>query len=185
MTTHDDSARRAYWTAQLDEAHDFMMRVLEQPVQECGEKPVPLDKAAEEAGGEVAFSTRAHARGLPRVFVLRHGQVPGFLQAAGEMNRRGWVMKVEDGFRNRTMQKYIGRIPDLFDTILRKVLWELEGKTPDPAFMFKRILTLTAQIPKTATHMGASAIDISVLDRRTGEEIDRGGPYLSANGVCP
>ena len=178
MTVDDDAVRRAYWTSQLEEAHSFMMRVMDYPVIECGETFVPLGPAASEAGVEVAFSNLPHVQGLPRLFVLRQGQIRGFLQAAQEMNRRGWVLKVEDGFRNRTMQKYIGRTPAVFDAILRKVLWELDGRTPDAAFMFKRALTLTAQMPKTGTHMSGSAIDISVLDRATGEEIDRGGPYL-------
>jgi len=117
--------------------------------------------------------------------LLREGQIPGFLQAAGAMNRRGWVLKVEDGYRNRTMQKYIGRIPWIFDAILRKSIWELEGRTPDPAFLFRRILTLTAQMPKIGTHMSGSAIDISVLDRMTGAEVDRGAPYCEMSERTP
>jgi len=37
VTIHEDSARRSYWTSQLDEAYDFMMRVMKHPVVECGE----------------------------------------------------------------------------------------------------------------------------------------------------
>ena len=185
MTVHDDARRRTYWTSQLDAAHEFMMRVMEYPVIECGERLVPLRPVATEAGVEVAFSTRPHVQGLSRLFVLRQGQIGRFLQAAQEMNRRGWVLKVEDAFRNRTMQKYIGRIPAVFDAILRKVLWELDGQRPDPAFMFKRVMTLTAQVPKTGTHMSGSAIDISVLERATGQEVDRGGPYCEMSERTP
>ena len=185
MTVYDETKRRAYWTRLLDEGHEFMMRVMKYPVIECGEKPVLLGPAAINAGVEVAFSTKPHVQGLPRLFVLRQGQIAGFLKAAQEMNKRGWVLKVEDAFRNRTMQKYIGRTPVVFDAILKKVLWELEGRTPDPTFMFKRVLTLTAQMPKVGTHMSASAIDISVLDRKTGQEIDRGGPYLEMSELTP
>ena len=185
MGIPDEAARRAYWASQLDEAHDFMMRVMEHPVEECGEKLVPLGPVADEAGVEVLFSTRPHVQSLPRLFVLRQGQIPGFLKAAKEMNQRGWMIKVEDGFRNRTMQKYIGRIPEIFDAILGRVLWELDGQELDPAFLFKRILTLTAQMPKIGTHMSGSAIDISVLERATGQEIDRGGPYLEMSERTP
>ena len=181
----DDTERRAYWANRLDEAHAFMMRVMEQPVADCGEPLVPLPVAATRGGVEVAFSTRPHALGLPRLFLLREGLTDNFLRAAQAMNRRDWVLKVEDGFRNRTMQKHIGRIPAVFDSILKKVLWELDGKTPDPAFMFKRVLTLTAQMPKIGTHMSGSAIDISVLDRTTGQEVDRGGPYLEMSERTP
>ncbi len=185
MKFHEDMERRAYWTSQLDEAHDFMMRVMEFPVIECGEKLVPLAPAAAEASVEVAFSTRPHVQGLPRLFLLRQGKISRFLKVAQEMNSRGWVLKVEDGFRNRTMQKFIGRIPAVFDAILKKVLWECEGRLPDPAFVFKRVMTLSAQMPKIGTHMSGSAIDVSVLDRMTGQEVDRGGPYLEMSEKTP
>jgi len=185
MTVHDGVRRRAYWTSQLDEAHEFMMHVMKHPVIECGEELVPLGPAAAAASVEVAFSTRPHAQGLPRLFVLRQGQIRGFLKAAQAMNRRGWVLKVEDGFRNRTMQKYIGRTPAVFDAILKKVLWELDGRMPDPAFVFKRLMTLSAQMPKIGTHMSGSAIDISVLDRATGAEVNRGGPYCEMSERTP
>lgn len=185
MTVYDETKRRAYWTNQLNEGYDFMMRIMKYPVIECGEKPVLLGPAAIDAGVEVAFSTKPHVQGLPRLFVLRQGQIEGFLKAAQEMNKRGWVLKVEDAFRNRTMQKYIGRTPLVFDAILKKVIWELAGCTPDPTFMFKRVVTLTAQMPKVGTHMSASAIDISVLDRTTGQDIDRGGPYLEMSELTP
>lgn len=181
----DDRKRRTYWTNQLDEAYDFMMRVMNFPVIECGEPLVPLAPAAIEAGVEAAFSSRPHVRDLPRCFVLRQGQITGFLNAAEAMNRRDWVLKVEDGFRNRTMQKHIGRIPAVFDAILEKVLWEREGSLPDPEFMFRRVMALTAQMPKVGTHMSGSAMDISVLDRLTGQEVDRGGPYLEMSERTP
>ncbi len=185
MTIYDETKRRAYWTSQMNDGYDLMMRIMKHPVVECAEKPVLLGPAAIEADVEVAFSTSPHVQGLPRLFVLRQGQIEGFLKAAQEMNKRDWVLKVEDAFRNRTMQKYIGRIPVVFDAILKKVLWELEGRTPDPTFMFKRVVTLTAQMPKIGTHMSASAIDISVLDRTSGQEIDRGGPYLEMSELTP
>lgn len=180
-----DAQRREFWTKRLEEGHAFMLRVLDYPVRECGEKLVSLREAAAGAAVEVAFSVRPHVQDLPRLFVLREGQIGGFLQAAEAMNRRGWVLKVEDGYRNRTMQKYIGRIPWIFDAILRKTIWELEGRTPDPAFLFRRILTLTAQMPKIGTHMSGSAIDLSVLDRATGEEVDRGAPYCEMSERTP
>jgi len=185
ISFEDKAAEKAFWTEQLNEAHDFMMRVMKHPVKDCGEKMVCLKSAAENAGVEVAFSKQPHVQNLPRIFMMRQGQIDNFLQAAQVMNQRDWVMKVEDAFRNRTMQKYIGRAPVVFDAILRTVLWELEGKKPDPEFMFKRILTLTAQIPKTGTHMSGSAIDISVLNRSNCEDIDRGAPYVEFSEKTP
>jgi D-alanyl-D-alanine dipeptidase len=146
---------------------------------------VSLDVAAREAGVEVAFSERPHVHGLPRIFVLREGQIAGFVDAARRLNRRGWVLRVEDGYRTWRMQKDVGRMPFLFDVILRKVVWELGGRMPEPDFLFKRLLTLVAQIPTTAPHMSGSAIDMSVLDRATGAEVDRGGPYLEISERTP
>jgi zinc D-Ala-D-Ala dipeptidase len=181
----DEAARRAYWTAQFDEAHAFMMRAAALPVEDCGERLVSLPEAARAAGVEVAFSDRPHVHGLPRLFALREGQIAQFVDAARRLNRRGWVLRVEDGYRTRTMQRDSGLRPELFDVILGKVVWELDGRTPDPAFFFKRLLTLVAQIPMTGTHMSGAAIDVSVLDRTSGAEIDRGGPYLEISERTP
>ena len=162
-----------------------MMSAMDCPLAECGERLVSLVDSAREAGVEVAFSERPHVHGLPRLFFLRARQIAGFIDAARRLNRRGWVMRVEDGYRTRTMQKDVGLMPSLFDVILRKVVWELGGRTPEPAFLFRRLLTLVAQIPKTATHMSGAAIDISVLERSTGGEVDRGGPYLEMSERTP
>ena len=88
-----------------------MMKAMDCPVADCGERLVSLPDAAREAGVEVAFSERPHAHGLPRIFVLREGQIANFVDAARRLNRRGWVMRVEDGYRTRTMQKDLGLMP--------------------------------------------------------------------------
>ena len=80
-----------------------MQQVLVYPVQECGEKLVALPDAARAAGVRIEFSPAKHALGLDRQYYLRAGQIDGFLAAGAEMNSRGWVMKVEDGFRSRPM----------------------------------------------------------------------------------
>ena len=175
----------SYLSVRLDEAYEFMMRVIKHPVVECGEPLVHLEKAAAESGTHVEFSRKPHVLGKPRIYLLRQGQIRGFIQAATEMNRRGWVMRVEDGYRDRIMQKLVGRQPAIFDAILRVVMRELCGQIPSQEFMFKRALTLTAQIPKTGTHMSGSGMDMSVLDRSTGLEIDRGAPYLEISELTP
>jgi D-alanyl-D-alanine dipeptidase len=49
----------------------------------------------------------------------------------------------------------------------------------------RRIGALVAAAPKVGTHMSGSAIDISVLDRASGQEIDRGRPYLEMSELTP
>jgi zinc D-Ala-D-Ala dipeptidase len=181
----NEVARRSYWAGQLEEAHAFMMRVKDYPVAECGEPMTSLADAAREAGVDVAFSDRPHVHGRPRNYLLREGLIARFVDAAHRLNRRGWILRVEDGYRDLTMQTALGLQPFLFDVVLRKVTWELGGQTPDPAFLLRRLLTLVAQIPATGTHMTGSAIDVSVLDRSTGDEVDRGVPYLEMSERTP
>jgi len=183
--SNDQDQRRAYWAEQLEQAHAFMHQVLAYPVQECGEKMVALEPAARAAGVRIEFSPKKHALGLDRLYYLRAGQIDGFLAAGEEMNRRGWFMMVEDGFRTRKMQKYVGRQPAVFDSILRSVSWELKGAKPTPEFFRRRSMTLVALMPKIGTHMSGSAIDISVFRIDNGQEVDRGGPYLEMSEKTP
>src|SRR5688500_8967582 len=117
----DDASRRAYWTSQLEEALAFVRRVTEYPVEERGERMASLVDAARDAGGRVALATTQHAIGMARIHYRGEGQIDGFVGAAREMSRLGWVMDVEDGLRTRRMQKYAGRQPHVFDRILRSV----------------------------------------------------------------
>lgn len=181
----DDLARRAYWCQQMELAVVFVEKMLNWPVEESMEPFVSLPDAAKEAGVEVTFSTKPHSLGLPRRYFLRQGQIPGFIGAARDMNKRGWVMHVEDGYRSTTMQKYIGRQPLVFDQVLQRCIWELDGKTPTAEFMFRRSMAVIAYCPKVGTHMSGSAIDISVFEKEGGKEVDRGKPYLEMSELTP
>ena len=183
----DEVARRAYWTQQLEAAYAFMFEsILPYPVVECGEPFVSLREAAEQADVVVAFSSLKHVNDLERLFYLREGQIPNFLGAAKKMNELGWVLRVEDGCRTREIQKYLGLTPKVFDAVLQRVMWELGGKVPSPEFMFRRCSALVATVPKFATHMSGSAIDISVMSRNDPSlEVDRGGPYIELSELTP
>jgi len=182
-----DATRRAYWSEQFDAAYRFMFEaVLPYPVAECGEPLVSLQQAAEAADVSVQFSTRLHVNGLPRLYYLRDGQIPGFIGAAAEMNERGWVMRVEDGFRTVQMQKRLGLTPQVFDAVMKSVIWELGGERPSPEFMFRRCSALVASVPKFGTHMSGSAIDISVMHLDDPQrEVNRGAPYLEMSALTP
>lgn len=185
MKRIDEDARRKYWTEQMDVAYDFMSRIREYPVQECGEVLASMPDAVSAAGLEVKFSTSKIVNDLDRVWYLREGLIDDFLNIAREMNERGWVLLVEDGFRSTTMQKQLAYKPGVFDAVLERTMWEIGDQKPDADFIFRRVSALVATIPKIGTHMSASAIDISVLDRDTGQEIDRGGPYLEMSELTP
>jgi zinc D-Ala-D-Ala dipeptidase len=183
--TRDAQMRRAYWTQEVELAVLFMEGVKAWPVAECGEGLVHLPGVVKDAGVEVQFSSKPHVQGLPRLFYLREGQIKGFIGAAREFNQMGWVMKVEDGYRSRQMQKFVGRQPVVFDAVLKTCMWELEGKVPTPEFMFHRCKSMIAYCPKVGTHMSGSAIDISLFDRKTGAEVSRGKPYLEISELTP
>jgi D-alanyl-D-alanine dipeptidase len=184
-TTSQEEARRAYWAAQMDEAHAFMLQIRQYPVIECGEPLVNMVDAVRGSGIEVAFSERPHVQGLPRLYWLRAGLIDSFLACARAMNERGWLLKVEDALRTMTMQKFLARAPYTFDVVVERLLWEGKGTLPPVELAMRRIGALVAAAPKVGTHMSGSAIDISVLDRASGQEIDRGRPYLEMSELTP
>lgn len=180
-----DENQRAYWARQLDDAHDFMMRIRQMKVADCGEAIVSLPEAAAAEGVEVSFSSTPFAQHYQRRFYLRSGLVPAFLAAGREMNQRGWIMKVEDAYRSPEMQKAQQRTPALFDQLLKTVLWETGGRLPDTQLLYRRLLAMVAYCPAVGTHVSASALDISVMDRDSGRELDRGGSYPTFSIVTP
>lgn len=181
----NEQERREYWTAQMDAANAFMLQMIEYPVEECGEPLASMTDAVKAAGVEVEFSTSKIAADMDRVYYLRAGLIDDFIAIARDMNSRGWVMKVEDGYRSTTMQMHLARKPNVFDAILRSTIWENGGEVPSTELLFRRVSSLCATRPKTGTHMSGSAIDISVFDRDTRQEIDRGRPYLEMSELTP
>jgi len=181
----DDQARRAYWASQLDAAYAFMDRAMEYPVAECGEPVVSLEEAVADAAVEVTFSSTRIAGTLERVFYLREGLIPSFVAVAHAMNERGWILIVEDGYRTQQMQRSLSLAPYVLDVVLERVMWELDGSVPEPDFLFKRLMVLTATAPKIGTHMSASAIDVSARHAEGGVEVDRGGPYIELSEKTP
>jgi len=180
-----DSERIAFWAKRMDEAYAFMLAIADYPVEECGEGFTSLTEAVASTGVEVRFSDTPVIDGVSRIFQLRTGLIEPFLGVCRAMNDRGWLLKVEDGYRTRHIQKNLARKPNIFDAVLKSVLWETGGRTPDRDFMAKRVAALIAMSPKVGTHMSGSAIDISVFDRTTGQEIDRGRPYLETSELTP
>jgi zinc D-Ala-D-Ala dipeptidase len=180
-----EQQRRAYWAEQMELAHAFMNEIMEYPYQECGEGLVPLADVARDAKLEVAFSQSQVAPGLERQFYIRQGLVDQYLAAASALNSFGLILKVEDAYRSPEMQKQLSLREGIFDIVMKRVIWELEGKKPDARIIRRRLGALTALYPKVATHMSGSALDISVLSRDTGKELDRGAPYLELSEITP
>lgn len=178
ITTADDSARRAYWADQLEKGYALVQQIEAFPVIECCEPFESLRDAVDESGVEVMFSDSKIAGCLDRVFFIRRSLVKDVIAIAREMNRRGWILKIEDGYRSLEMQRQLGSKPEIFDTILRKCIWEFGGQIPSADVVFRRSSVLVAIVPKVGTHMSGTAIDISVFRRDDGAEVWRGNSYL-------
>jgi D-alanyl-D-alanine dipeptidase len=185
MKELDTTLRRSYWTAQMEEAFEFMETMRAYPVQENGETLASLTEAVEAAGVDVRFSTSKIVLDFDRVFFLRTSLIPDFLAIARAMNERDWILKVEDGYRSTTMQKHLALKPNVFDTILKRTIWECDDAIPSAELLFRRVTALCATAPKVGTHISASAIDISVLHRADETEVDRGGDYLELSERTP
>ncbi len=146
----------------MEQGYALVEKLIAFPVQECGERFASLPDVAAGAGVEMRFSTSKIAGELDRVYFLRESLVRDIMTIGREMNERGWVLQIEDGFRTLEMQRQVGRKPVVFDSILKKCIWELGGAIPTPEMMFRRMIVLTANMPKIGAHMSGSAIDISV-----------------------
>ncbi len=181
----DHAERRAYWTGQMELGYRMVEDLIAFPVEECGEPFAPLPEAAAAAGVEMQFSGSKIAGEMDRIFYLRESLVRDVVAIGRDMNDRGWVLRIEDGFRTLDMQRALGRKPAVFDAVLRKCLWELGGERPTPEFVFRRAIVMVANMPKIGTHMSGSAIDISVFHRGSGQEVGRGGPYLEISERTP
>jgi zinc D-Ala-D-Ala dipeptidase len=182
---NNEEARRIYWSKQMQNAYGFMNKMLEYPVEECGESLVFLPEVVKLEGLSVKFSTKKHTGKHERLYYLRSKIVEDFIAVSRELNGNGWILKVEDGFRSKAMQKGLNLQESLFDKILQKVIWETREKRPNPKLMFQRLSALIANCPKVGTHLSGSAMDISVLKIEDLSEIDRGGSYLELSELTP
>jgi hypothetical protein len=101
MTTNhnDDAARRAYWAGQMELGYALVQQLIAFPVSECGERFASIPDAAADAKVEMLFSTSKIAGDLDRLFYMRESLVRDVITIGREMNERGWVLKIEDGFR--------------------------------------------------------------------------------------
>ena len=185
MTASNDAARRAFWAEQMELGYELIGKVLPFEVNECGEGFASIPEAAEAANVEMLFSESKIAGELERVFFIREGLVQDLVTIGREMNGRGWILKIEDGYRSKEMQSQLVRKPELFDAILKKCIWENGGDLPAAEMVFRRAIVLIANIPKIGTHMSGSAVDISVFRRDDGSEVWRGNAYLEMSERTP
>jgi D-alanyl-D-alanine dipeptidase len=185
MNVHDESARRSFWTEHMERSRALLEAMERYPVQECSEGFASIRDAAVDDGVEMMFSETKLAGKFDRILFIRKSLIKDLLRVARDMNKRGWILKIEDGFRTEEMQVALGRNPILFDQIVRMCLWENEGCPPSLDLIFRRAKCLVAIVPCNGTHLFGAAMDISVFGRDDGAEVWRGGPYLEMSERTP
>lgn len=181
----DEAARVAFWVEYMEQSYTLTEAIIRHPLQECGEGFASIRTAAEAAGAEMRFSTSNLAGQFERLFFIRESLMPDLMAIATDMNARGWILKIEDGYRTRAMQTALGRAPAVFDRILQSCIRECGGRRPPVELVSRRAMVLVANVPVTGTHMAGAAVDISVLRRDSGEEVWRGKPYLEMSEYTP
>jgi D-alanyl-D-alanine dipeptidase len=169
----------------MERSHALMGAIMRHLLNESGEPLGSIPDAMREASVEVQFSTTKIAGQYERLFVIRRSLLPDLVTIAREMNARGWVLKIEDGYRTKAMQTALGRTPAVFDRIVRSCIRECGGRRPPVELVARRAMVLVANIPFTGTHMCGAAVDISVFRRDDGSEVWRGKPYLEMSEYTP
>lgn len=181
----DEEARRQFWTFHMERSAQLLQAMQKQPTQEGGEGFASIPDAAAEAGVEMLFSDSKIAGDIDRIFYIRAGLIPDLMAIGRDMNARGWILKIEDGYRTRQMQTQLGRKPTVFDMIVRSCWWEAGNRPPSLDLIRRRSTCLVANFPSHGTHTMGAAVDISVFDRDDGTEVWRGKPYLEMSEYTP
>lgn len=181
----DEEARRRFWTEHMERSHHLLQAMTQYQTVESGEGFASIPDAADTAGVEMRFATGKIAGDLDRIFHIRERLIPDLLAIARDMRERGWLLKVEDGYRTQEMQTQLGQKPAVFDMIVGSCRWELGGETPPLDLIRRRSTCLVANYPNRGTHTMGAAVDISVFGLDDGAEVWRGKPYLEMSEYTP
>ncbi|MEE3259941.1 MAG: M15 family metallopeptidase [Candidatus Latescibacterota bacterium] len=184
-TRPDEEVRRRFWTEHMERSHHLLQAMTQYQTVESGEGFASIPDAADTAGVEMLFATGKIAGDLDRIFHIRKRLIPDLLAIARDMRERGWLLKVEDGYRTQEMQTQLGQKPAVFDMIVGSCRWELGGETPPLDLIRRRSTCLVANYPNRGTHTMGAAVDISVFGLDDGAEIWRGKPYLEMSEYTP
>jgi D-alanyl-D-alanine dipeptidase len=161
----------------MDAAQEFVQRLLEYPLAECGEPLCCLRERAREAGVEMVCPDGKKLGRFGRTFYVRQSLVEKIFRAAEALLARGYVLWIEDGYRSPGRQAQGARSDYCLRNVLAKVRWELNGREPTAEEVFRRMAVWTATTPKFANHTSGSALDVWLLHRRDGSRADLGAPY--------
>ncbi len=181
----DDQQRRDYWINYMNQMDQLVVEVLAYPYEESGEPLKSIPEAFDGAGVEALFSETKIDGNLDRIYYLRENLLDSLIAIAREMSEKGWILKIEDGFRTQEMQTRLVLSPTTFDFIVRTCLWECQGEKPPVELVFRRARVLIANYGKLGTHTQGAAVDISVFRRDDRSEVWRGKSYLEMSEYTP
>jgi D-alanyl-D-alanine dipeptidase len=176
---------RAYWTDRMEAAYAFMQRLLEYPVRECGEPLRCLRRQAAEVGVDMVFPADRKLGLFDRLFLVRSSLIDGLLAVGEGLLQRGFVLRVEDGYRPPERQARGATSDYALRHVLAKVRWELCGRMPSAELVFRRLSVWTATTPKFANHTAGCAVDVMLLRRGDRTPIDLGAPYPELSHLTP
>ena len=168
----------------MEAAHAFMQRLLEYPLQECGEPLCCLREPAREAQVKMVFAPGRKLGMFDRVFHVRRSLVEKLLRVAEAFGKRGYVLRIEDAYRTPETQRRGACSEYVIRSVLERVVWELDGAAPTAELVFRRLAVWTATTLKFANHTSGSAVDITVL-HRDGSAVDLGGTYPQLSHLTP
>jgi D-alanyl-D-alanine dipeptidase len=181
----DDQQRRDYWIDYMNQMDQLVVEVLAYPYEESGEPLKSIPEAFDAAGVEALFSATKIDGKLDRIYYIRENLLDSLIAIAREMSEKGWILKIEDGFRTQEMQTRLVLSPTTFDFIVRTCLWECQGEKPSVDLVFRRARVLIANYGKLGTHTQGAAVDISVFRRDDRSEVWRGKSYLEMSEYTP
>jgi len=179
------SDRQQYLTRTMAAASDFIRRLNDVPIVECHEPLESIEEAARRDNVPIVLPPGLKMSRFPRIFRLRASLIHPLLTAAEHFARKGLLLLIEDAYRTLNTQTQGANSPRCFQWVLAKTRRELDGAFPDVELMADRLSTFTATSPVAANHVNGSAIDITVLDRSTGQPVDRGADYLECSELTP
>jgi D-alanyl-D-alanine dipeptidase len=180
----DARSRREYWSAQLDAAWRFMRQAVDVPLVDTCEGAIDLAAMAP-SSLDISFATASDGPNTAGMFYLRESLAPHLFAVVRELNAMGLSLRVEYGYRTPQMQEQLCTSNEVLNRVITTTTWETGGTRPEPELVYRRLVVLCANVYKNGTHLGASAVDVSIIERDTGERLDLGGPYLTLSELTP
>lgn len=180
----EDIARTQFWQRAMEDAAQFMLSMSDVTIEECGEPLVPIPSASVDSEASLMVAEENDAGRGPEVAYIRSGLLEPLLGVAAKLRSEGLLLRIEHSYRSPGMQVDLVLSPVLLDRVIDMVTAEATGR-PQAEMVQHRARGLIANVYVNGTHISGSAVDTTVIDLATGEEVDRGGKYMALTEITP